>query len=115
MLIISKSFENFLQAMSGVTFGKSPNGTAFAERVTFRHNARARFSNFFLKLLYRRYIASCDIAAFLLSEPGFTGLRDVHDFAMRRKNPVRDDISVEKDNSKFKIQNFKDHVLRKNQ
>jgi hypothetical protein len=29
---MSKSFENFLQAMSGVTFGKSPDGTAFAER-----------------------------------------------------------------------------------
>jgi hypothetical protein len=64
---------------------------------------RARVSKNFSKLLYRRYIVSYDIAVFLLSEPGFTGLKDVHDFAMRRKNPVRDDRSVEKDNSKFKI------------
>jgi hypothetical protein len=34
MLMMSKSLENFLQAMYGVTFGESPNGTAFAERVS---------------------------------------------------------------------------------
>jgi hypothetical protein len=35
------------------------------------------------------------------SEPGFTGLKDVHDFAMRRKNLVRNDISVEAGNYKL--------------
>jgi hypothetical protein len=43
MLIISKSLENLLQAMSGVTFGKSPNGTTFAEREPYiTYNAHAR-------------------------------------------------------------------------
>ncbi|MDR1155842.1 MAG: hypothetical protein LBL04_14140 [Bacteroidales bacterium] len=75
MLIISKSFENILQAVSGVTFGKSPNGTPFAERERERERerdeqrldiicARARLSRYFSKLLYSRYIVSYDIAAF---------------------------------------------------
>jgi hypothetical protein len=46
-------------------------------------------------------------SGFFLSEPGFTGLQDVHDFAMRRKNPGGDDRSVENDHSKFIIQNSK--------
>jgi hypothetical protein len=29
-----------------------------------------------------------------MSEPGFTGLKDLQDFAMQRKNPVRDGISI---------------------
>jgi hypothetical protein len=40
---MSKSFANFLQAMSGVsgvTFGKSPNGTIFAERERERERER---------------------------------------------------------------------------
>ncbi|MDR1153948.1 MAG: hypothetical protein LBL04_04500 [Bacteroidales bacterium] len=44
--MISKSLENLLQAMSGVMFGKSPNGTTFAERererLTLRNNMHAR-------------------------------------------------------------------------
>jgi hypothetical protein len=39
-LIMSKSLENLLQAMSGVTFGKSPNGTIFAERERERERER---------------------------------------------------------------------------
>jgi hypothetical protein len=31
-----------------------------------------------------------------MSEPGFTGLKDLQDFAMRRKNPDRNYMPVEK-------------------
>ncbi|MDR1171637.1 MAG: hypothetical protein LBL24_04200 [Bacteroidales bacterium] len=70
---MSKSFENFLQAM----FSKSPNGTPFAERERERereredsstlNNKRARgLAKYSSSILYRRYIVSYDVAAFYM-------------------------------------------------
>ncbi|MDR1171464.1 MAG: hypothetical protein LBL24_03310 [Bacteroidales bacterium] len=46
---MSKSRENFLQAMSGVTFGKSPNGTLFAERERERERERETYITYIMR------------------------------------------------------------------